>query len=382
MYDSIFFTTKNYTTENATFISYETSLVNDSYLLTTIESTITDTNKTTNATTVFESYNSSQTFANTTETVIETTITYFSELTSKKFISSYPQNTSQLTFDITHETSEVSTNTYKYSLNDSFPNSTHPTEYLIQRHQDQTSKNMTSTEKSTISTQLITTFDLTNMNEQTNETSLEFSTLKSSLEPDLNITNISNPNHFISQLDIYGNSNQIDQETDEIIFNGTKNFKSIGKSNESDFKTILKQVNLTVHSSLVAPLPSTIFDLINFSNLHFLILIILISVSFLLLIILLVKVTLIQWNYNSFAPFERQTDDDLDYLSQTNTNDTVITGIRYFTDEESFLIDFNRNELIRAFRMLRMSTNRLRKSIRILNLNRHNEDTIESITYL
>lgn len=223
-------------------------------------------------------------------------------------------------------------------------------------------------------------------------------------EINLSSLNSSFLNHFISQLDTVNITDHEDSDETKRQENETKRFKSEVKTvnNIQNYETIkpispLTKIDSTVKlttSTLVylpSPVqptatvfPTTIYDLISFSNIHFIFIIILMSVSFLILIVLLVKVTLIQWNFTSFVPFERQTD-DIDYLSQTNNNETVMTGIRYFSDEESFLINYNRNELIRAFQMFRMSTNRLKKSMRNLghrNNNQQSVDAIESITYL
>lgn len=130
--------------------------------------------------------------------------------------------------------------------------------------------------------------------------------------------------------------------------------------------------NSTFQLRIVSPTPLTIYDVINFSNANFFILFFLFSLSFLILITLLIKVSIIQCRYDT-VELENKTK-DIDYLS--DSNESIITGIRYFS-EESLIIDYNRNELFRAFRLFKISGD-FKKSIRVFNLE---DETIEN-TYL
>lgn len=125
--------------------------------------------------------------------------------------------------------------------------------------------------------------------------------------------------------------------------------------------------NYTFDSVINAPIPLTIYDIISFSNANFFILFILFSMSFVILVILLFKVAVIQFRYETFGS-ETSQNKDIEYLS--NSNETIVTGIKYFS-EESLIVDYNRNELFRAFRQFRLDSDGnaiFKNSIGVFNL--------------
>jgi uncharacterized membrane protein len=107
------------------------------------------------------------------------------------------------------------------------------------------------------------------------------------------------------------------------------------------------------NTSLKMPKPSTVYDIFNLSNVNLIILLALISLSFLIMLILLFKATLIQ--LITYDELENADEKGIDYLAQSN--ETIMTGVRYFSDE-SLLIDYNRNELYKAFKIFKLTTSK------------------------
>jgi len=124
------------------------------------------------------------------------------------------------------------------------------------------------------------------------------------------------------------------------------------------------------NTSLRMPKPSTIYDIFNLSNVNLIILLALISLSFLIMLILLFKATLIQ--LIKYDELENADEKGIDYLAQSN--ETIMTGVRYFSDE-SLLIDYNRNELYKAFKLFKLTTSKKNET----NNSDKNKNNIETL---
>ena len=121
----------------------------------------------------------------------------------------------------------------------------------------------------------------------------------------------------------------------------------------NDYLSLSTKKLFKSNKSLQMPKPSTVYDIFNLSNVNLIILLALISLSFLIMLILLFKATLIQ--LIKYDELENADEKGIDYLAQSN--ETIMTGVRYFSDE-SLLIDYNRNELYKAFKLFKLTTSK------------------------